>query len=200
VVRAGLRATLERAADFCVVAEARDVSGTLGAVREHRPALLVMDLMMPDGSTLAALPRIATVSPATAVVVVTFHEEPAYARAAIAAGAQAFVLKQGSTGELLAACRSAAGGRPYVHPRIGGALAADLGRPAAKSLSPRERDVVRLLTLGHTNAEIAGMMYLSERTIKTARARAMQKTGAETRAELVAYAQQQHLTGPPTGV
>jgi two-component system, NarL family, response regulator NreC len=196
VARAGLCVTLRRAPDeFEVVAEAWDVTSTLTAVRDHHPALLLLDLMMPGGSTIAALPRILIASPMTAVMVVTFYDDPSYARAAIASGARGFALKEASSDELLLAFRTAAAGRHYVHPRVGAALAEQSSESEACRLSEREIEVVRLIALGHTNAEIAEMTHLAERTIKVARATAMEKTGALTRAELTAYAERLGLVG-----
>jgi two-component system response regulator NreC len=196
VAREGLRVALGRAADeFRVVGEACDVPSTIAAVRRHRPALLLLDLMMPGGSTLAAMPRIVGASPQTSVVIVTFYDDPSYARAAIAAGARGYALKEATCAELLAAFRIATSGLHYVHPRVGAALAEDPLDPDDTELNEREREIVRLVALGHTNAEIAAMMHLAERTVKAARAQAMEKVGAVTRADLTAYAERRRLLG-----
>jgi two-component system response regulator NreC len=193
-VRDGVRTTLERVpGEFVVVAEASDVPGMVQSVRTHQPALLVFDLTMPGGSTLAALPRLHSEYPRMAITVLTMHDDPAYAREAIGAGAGAYVLKDAEPSELLHAFRVALVGGRYLHPTVGAALAAQGGTPSTIRLSEREREVVRLIALGHTNVQIAELMHLAERTVKTYRARAVEKIGAHSRAELTAYARRQGL-------
>jgi two-component system, NarL family, response regulator NreC len=194
VVRDGVRSTLERLpAEFRVVGEASDVPSTLQAVHAHRPQLLILDLTMPGGSTLASLPAMLHENPRMVVAVLTMHEDPGYAREAIGAGASAFVLKEADPAELVHAFRVALTGGRYLHPRVGAALAAQGSRASAAPLSEREREVVRLIALGHTNIQIAQIMHLAERTVKTYRARAVEKIGAASRADLTAYARRQGL-------
>jgi two-component system response regulator NreC len=186
VVRDGLRTVLERAGgEFKVVAEAADLVATLQAVRAHRPRLLILDVTMPGGSSLGMLPELRTDHPDLAITVLTMHEDPGYARAAFQAGAHSFVLKQAEPDELLRAFRVAAAGGSYVDPRLGARLVDAAGDG---SLSEREREIVRHVALGYTNPQIAARLYLSERTVKTYRARAVRKLGSSTRAELTAYA------------
>jgi two-component system, NarL family, response regulator NreC len=188
VVRDGLRTVLERSGgEFEVVAEAADVATTFAAVRAHRPRLLIVDVTMPGGSSLSELSELRAEYPELGVVVLTMHEDPGYARAALEAGAHSFVLKQADPDELLRAFRVATAGGFYVDPRVGAQLAASEAS-ATIPLSDRERDIVRQLALGYTNAEIAERLYLSERTVKTYRARAVAKLGLATRAELTEYA------------
>jgi two-component system response regulator NreC len=196
VVRDGVRATLARQEGwFDVVAEAADVPATMAAVRAYEPALLILDLTMPGGSPLALLPTLRTEYPRTAVLVFTMHDDPGYAREAVGAGARALVLKEAEPSELLHAIRTVLAGGLYLHPRVGAALAAHGGPTAAAPLSEREREVVRLIALGHTNAEIAEIMHLAERTVKTYRARAVEKLRATSRADLTAYAHRHGLLG-----
>lgn len=188
VVRNGLRTVLERTdGEFNVVAEAGDITATFAAVRAHRPHLLVMDVTMPGGSSIARLPELREEFPELAVVVLTMHEDPGYARAALEAGARSFVLKQAEPEELLRAFRVASDGAFYVDPRMGAQLASS-DASASVPLSEREREIVRQLALGFTNSQIAERLYLSERTVKTYRARAVAKLGCSTRAELTEYA------------
>ena len=188
IVRDGLRNVLERTGgEFAVVAEAHDVPSTLTAVRTHRPQLLIVDVTMPGGSSLASLPELRAELPELKMVVLTMHEDPGYARAALQAGAHSFVLKQAAPEELLRAFRVATDGGFYVDPRIGAQLASSEASTTVP-LSDREREIVRQLALGYTNAEIAERLYLSERTVKTYRARAVAKLGYSTRAELTEYA------------
>ena len=117
VVRSGLRMLLEAENGFEVVAEAGDVDSTARYVLGHKPTVLVLDLNMPGGSSLEAIPKIAETSPDTVVVVLTMQEDPAFARAALQAGARGYVLKQAAGTELVQAIQAAAGGRHLAEPR-----------------------------------------------------------------------------------
>lgn len=188
VVRDGLRTVLERTnGEFEVVAEATDLPMTLALVSAHRPRLLIVDVSMPGGSSIGYLPELKAEQPELAIVVLTMHEDPGYARAALEAGAHGFVLKQAEPEELLRAFRVASDGGFYVDPRVGAQLAS-IQASATVPLSEREREIVRELALGYTNAQIAERLFLSERTVKTYRARAVAKIGVSTRAELTEYA------------
>ena len=190
VVRSGLRMLLEAEPDMEVLAEAGDVEAAQRYVLGHKPAVLVLDLNMPGGSSLEAIPRIAERSPETAVVVLTMQQDPAFAREALRAGARGYVVKHAAGEELVQAIRAAAGGGTWLNPELGARMAAaPEGRtgPLAE-LSEREIEVLRLIALGHTNSEIAQQLYLSVRTVETHRARIQQKLGSSTRAELVRYA------------
>ena len=190
VVRDGLRMLLEAEPDMEVVAEAGDVDSTQRYVLGHKPTVLVLDLNMPGGSSLEAIPKLAEVSPDTSVVVLTMQEDPAFAREALRAGARAYVLKHAASEELVQAIRAAAGGGTWLNPELGARMAAAPDGPTGPlaELSEREIEVLRLIALGHTNTEIADQLYLSVRTVETHRARIQQKLGFSTRAELVRYA------------
>jgi two-component system response regulator NreC len=194
VVRDGVRTLLERAlGEFNVVAEAADVPEMLNEIRTHRPDLLILDVTMPGGSSLSALRECFAAHPDLSVAVLTMHEDPGYARAAMRAGARSFVLKEAEPSELLRAFRLAASGGSYVHPRVGAVLAAGDHEDGGVGLSERELEIVRLIALGFTNREIALQLHLSERTVKTYRARAVEKLGRSTRAELTEYARSHGL-------
>jgi two-component system, NarL family, response regulator NreC len=190
VVRSGLRLLLDQAG-LHVLAEAGDADSALRSVLGHKPSVLVLDLNMPGTPTsLEAIPRVADVSPRTRVVVLTMQEDPVFAREALRAGAAGYVLKEAADSELVEAVRRAAAGETYLNPRLGAALATaalDPGGPP-DDLTEREAEVLRLVALGHTNAEIAGQLYLSVRTVESHRARIGQKLRLSTRAELVRYA------------
>ena len=190
VVRSGLRMLLEAEPDIEVVAEAGDVDAAKRYVLGYKPTVLVLDLNMPGGSSLEAIPGVSEVSPGTAVVVLTMQEDPAFAREALQAGARGYVLKHAAGTELVQAIRAAAGGGTWLNPDLGARMAATPDGPsgALADLSDREIDVLRLIALGHTNNEIADQLYLSVRTVETHRARIQQKLGVSTRAELVRYA------------
>ncbi|MGN6372984.1 MAG: response regulator [Solirubrobacteraceae bacterium] len=193
VVRSGLRLLLDGESDFEVVAEAGDLESAERYVRGHHPAVLVLDLNMPGGSSLEAIPRIRERSPETQIVVLTMQQEPAFARHALSAGAIGYVLKEAADDELVEAVRKASRGESYLNPRLGARLAAEPPPGPPDDLSEREVDVLRLIALGHTNAEIAERLYLSVRTVETHRAHIQQKLNLSSRAELVRYALQRGL-------
>lgn len=189
VVRAGLRLLLEAEPGFEVVAEAGDVDGALRYVRGHKPQVLVLDLNMPGTMTsLDAIPLIKEASPTTSVVVLTMQDDPAFARSALQAGALGYVLKEAADNELIEAVQRASGGDSYLNPRLGAALAALRPASPPDELTERETEVLRLIALGHTNAEIAEQLHLSVRTVESHRAHIQQKLRRTTRAELVRYA------------
>ena len=189
VVRDGIRAVLEReAGEFEVVAEAADIPTLIREVKEHKPDLLTLDLTMPGGSSLGALPACFIAHPTMAVAILTMREDPEYARQALRAGARSYVLKEAEPNELLQAFRLAVAGSNYLHPRLGALMATgEEGATDTAVLSDRERDVVRLIANGYTNPEIAERLDVAERTVKTYRARAIEKLGFSSRAEITAY-------------
>ena len=188
VVRSALRALLDAESDLEVRAEAGEISEAVGLVAELRPAVLVLDLSMAAESSLGAIPRILEESPRTRIVVVTMHDDPATARAALEAGAIGYLLKASAAPELVEAVREAVEGRRY----IGTELRARLDRPGedqgGDELTDREREVLGLIALGHTNNDIAERLGLSVRTVESHRVHVQQKLGIQTRAELVRYA------------
>jgi two-component system, NarL family, response regulator NreC len=191
VVRTGLRLLLDGEEGMEVVAEAGDAESALRAVLGYKPDVLVLDLNMPgELSSLEALPGVAERSPDTRTVVLTMQEDPEFARRALRAGAAAYVLKEAADAELVEAVRRAAAGETYLNPSLGAKLAA--APPPAEGnpddLSAREVEVLRLIALGHTNAEIGEQLFLSIRTVETHRAHVQQKLRRSTRAELVRYA------------
>jgi two-component system response regulator NreC len=188
VVRSGLRMVLDSEPGFEVVAEASDVDGAKRYVRGHHPDVLVLDLNMPGGSSLEAIPVIREESPETQIVVLTMQQEPAFARQALGAGALGYVLKEAADDELVEAVRNAAVGERYLNPRLGARMASEPPPGPPDDLSEREVDVLRLIALGHTNAEIGEQLYLSVRTVETHRSHIQQKLRLSTRAELVGYA------------
>ena len=190
VVRAGLRMLLEAEADMEVVAEAGDVDAARRSVLGYKPTILVLDLNMPGGSSLDAIPGVADVSPTTSVVVLTMQEDPAFAREALQAGARGYVLKHAAGAELVQAIRAVAGGGTWLNPDLGARMVSTPNTSAGPltELSGREIEVLRQIALGHTNNEIAQQLYLSVRTVETHRSHIQHKLGRSTRAELVRYA------------
>jgi two-component system response regulator NreC len=188
VVRRGLQLLLDGESDFEVVAEAGDVESTRRFVRGHHPTVLVVDLNMPGGSVLKAIPELRREAPDTQIVVLTMQEDPAFAREALRAGALAYVLKEAAETELVEAVRRAATGEIYLNPQLGARIAAEPPPGPPDDLTEREVDVLRRIALGHTNREIADQLFLSVRTIETHRQHIQQKLRLTTRAELVKYA------------
>lgn len=195
VVRSGLRVLLESDGRFRVLGEAGDVPGTLQTVRICRPRVLVLDLNMAGESSLDSIPQLRAEVPETQIVVLTMQENPAFARAALRAGAVGYVLKDAADSELMNAVALAAEGRTYLNPELGARLAAQPAESDERpdNLSPREIEVLKLIALGHTNGEIAATLFLSVRTVESHRAHIQQKVGLTTRADLVGYARDRGL-------
>jgi two-component system response regulator NreC len=189
VVRRGLELLLGAEDGFEVVATTGDVDATIRAVRGHKPDVLVLDVDMPGGSGVDAIPRIAEASPKTRVAVLTMHNDPALARQALVAGAWAYVLKEAALDELVEAVRRVASGGTYLNPQLGARIAREPPAPRPPGgLSAREVEVLRMIAMGHTNAEIADQLDLSTRTVDSHRARIQQKLALTSRAAIVRYA------------
>ena len=192
VVRSALRLLLDAEQDLEVVAEAGDIESTVRYVRGHKPDVLVLDLNMPSGRTLGAVPEMLEASPETSVVVLTMETDPTYAREAIQTGVLGYVLKEAVDEELVSAVRLASAGKTYLQPELGAKLAADTGE-RADGLSERELEILRLIALGHTNTEIAEQLFLSVRTVESHRAHIQQKLKLNKRSDLVRYALERGL-------
>ena len=190
VVRRGLELLLDAEDGLEVVASVGDVGAAIRATLGYKPDVLVLDLNMPGGSSLDAIPKIFEASPNTKIVVLTMQNEPAFARRALSAGALAYVLKEAADDELVTAVRRAAAGETYLNPQLGARMAAEPAQPVGPpdDLSEREVEVLRMIALGHTNAEIAEQLYLSIRTVESHRSHIQQKLRRSSRADLVRYA------------
>lgn len=197
VVRSGLSRILAEELDLDVVGEAGTAEEAIAVAEAERPDVFVMDLGLPDLNGIEATRRIVEVSPQTRVLVLTVHDDVAYLRKAFAAGAHGYLVKDAADVELVLAVREVAAGNEYVHPRLGAALldpaASTRAAGPGGELSERELDVLRLVALGYTNAEIGAELYVSVRTVETHRAHVQQKLGLKARADLVRYARQQGL-------
>jgi len=200
VVRSGLRRVLDAEADIETVGEAENAERAVFEAMEHRPDVVLMDVTMPGQSGIEALPALLQSVPDTRVLMLSMQDDPGYVRAAFEAGASGYVLKEAADSEVVAAVRAVASGEQYVHPSLGARLVAaeadERRRAEADPLSDREREVLRLLALGHTNQEIASMLYISVRTAETHRAHIMQKLRLSSRAELVRHALEEGLLEP----
>jgi two-component system, NarL family, response regulator NreC len=192
VVRSGIKLLLDREDDIEVVGEAGNAKDAVFRARALKPDVILLDVVMPGQSGIEVLPSLLKEAPDARVLVLSMQDDPSYVREAFAVGASGYVLKEAADEEVVAAVRAIADGRSYVHPALGARLVAaeaqERAAAEADPLSDREREVLRLLALGHTNQEIAKMLYISVRTAETHRAHIMQKLRLETRAELVRYA------------
>ena len=192
VVRSGLRLVLEAEEDIEPVGEAGSGREAIFQNRSAKPDVILLDVVMPDQSGLDVIPTLLHERPEAMVLVLSMQDDPQYVRQAFAAGASGYVLKEAADTEVVAAVREVAKGGRYVHPELGARLVAAETEAARRAeedpLSDREREVLRLLALGHTNQEIAKQLYISVRTAETHRAHIMQKLRLGTRAELVRWA------------
>ena len=192
VVRAGLHLLLDAQEDMEVIGEAGNSKDAIFRTRALKPDVILLDVVMPGESGIEVLPTLLKESPETKVLVLSMQDDPSYVREAFAAGASGYVLKEAADEEVVSAVREIAGGGHYVHPTLGARMVAaeaqERAAAEADPLSEREREVLRLLALGHTNQEIAQELYISVRTAESHRAHIMQKLRLATRAELVRYA------------
>jgi two-component system response regulator NreC len=200
ILRAGLRRVLEAEDDIEVVAEAESAERAIFETISAKPDVAVVDVVMPGASGIEVTPKLLEVGEGMRILVLSMQDDPHYVRAAFEAGATGYVLKEAADTEVVDAVRAVAAGQRYVHPTLGARLiAADVEerkRAEEDPLSDREREVLRLLALGHTNQEIAKMLYISVRTAETHRAHIMQKLGLSGRAELVRHALDHGLIDP----
>ena len=197
VLRAGLRMLINAQPDMEVVAEASNGEDAVRLAGEIRPDIVLMDITMPGAGGIEATARIRRECPVVRVLALTMHDDPAYLRSILAAGAAGYVVKRAADAELLSAIRATYRGETYLAPSLAGDMVQEvLGRKARKgnaqvpgdTLSEREREVLRLVAQDHTNQEIADRLFISAKTVATYRARLMEKLDLKTRADLVRYA------------
>jgi two-component system response regulator NreC len=197
VVRSGLRLLIDAEDDLETSGEAASAREAIFEARSLKPDVILLDVVMPEQSGLEAIPQLVQESPDVKILVLSMQDEPRYVREAFETGASGYVLKEAADSELVAAIREVAKGGRYVHPELGARLVAaeteERRRAEDDPLSEREREVLRLLALGHTNQEIAQQLFISVRTAETHRAHIMQKLRLASRAELVRYALDQGL-------
>lgn len=196
VLRSGLRLLLTSQNEFEVVGEASSGTETLTLAEQLQPDLILLDLSMPALGGLDALPALRKLVPLARILILTMHDDPQYLRQALKHGASGYVLKKAADAELLSAMRGVLRGEVYVHPSMTRILLEDM-LPESQStsekdtwsnLSEREQEVLKMVALGHTSAEIASQLNLSAKTVETYRTRGMEKLGLRTRAALVRFA------------
>jgi two-component system response regulator NreC len=185
LMRHSLRSLLESEPGVEVIAEADDLASAVHQVYDRRPHVLVLDLRMPDGSSVETIGELRARMPDTHVVVLTMNDNPAFARQALDCGALGFVLKERADDELPRAVRAAARGEEYISPSVAARLMAGARERGEDCLSARELEVLKFIAQGHTSVEIARKLQISPRTVESHRARIHAKLGLVTRAELV---------------
>jgi DNA-binding NarL/FixJ family response regulator len=196
VMREGLRALLERQSDMEVVAEASDGRECVRLVGERSPDVVVMDIAMPNMNGIEATRRITAESPATAVAILSMHQDESYVLRALKAGAKAYLLKDSLRTEVLEAIRAVAQGRSFLTRKIGRMLQEDYVRELETRglqdsydlLTDREREILQLVAEGRQNKEVAWLLNISITTVETHRTHILQKLGLHSVPELILYA------------
>jgi two-component system, NarL family, response regulator NreC len=194
-VRQGLKLLLDREADLEVVEEASNGAEAIERAAAEDVDVVVMDLSMPGMSGVVATRTLRQLRPRLPVVSLTRHADPSFLEELLRAGANAYVLKQSPHAELLRAIRAVAAGQQYIDPALTHHLAAPFAAQdrkqrggAAPLVTERETEVLRLVSQGHSNKEIAARLDLSNKTIEVHKANAMRKLGLHNRIELLQYA------------
>ncbi len=202
ILRAGLKMLVNSQTDMEVVSEAPDGEMAIQTARETRPDVALLDLTMPRIGGMKALEKMARDCRETRVLVLTMHDDPAYLRSALAAGASGYLLKRAVDSELLAAIRAVHRGGIFVDPRLANVLVQEvLAKRSSKAggarpvniLSDRELQVLRLVAQGYTSAEISKQIFVGVKTIETYRSRFIEKLGLRTRSDVVRFAVQMGL-------
>ena len=201
--REGLRTILETEEDIEVVADAESAEDIVELVWQTRPDVLLLDIRMPQGSGLDAVPAVLKISPNTHVLVLTACDEKEEHVRAFRLGAKGVILKDSARQTLMQAIRTVCRGEVWMDPRMSGSLAEELshmgeGDPIStrqeNGLTERELEIVRLVASGYKNKEVGGTLAISERTVKTHLTNIFQKLGVRDRVGLVMYALRHNLT------
>jgi len=205
ILRAGLRMLVNAQADMEVVSEAPDGENAVQEVLETKPDVTLLDLTMPRVGGMKALQEIARNCRGTRVLVLTMHDDPAYLRSALAAGASGYLLKRAVDSELIAAIRAVHRGGIFVDPRLANILVQDvLAKKGTKAgptrpvniLSDRELQVLSLVARGYSSAQIAKQISVGVKTVETYRSRFAEKLGLRTRSDVIRFAVQMGLLTP----
>ncbi|MDB5811490.1 MAG: LuxR family two component transcriptional regulator [Betaproteobacteria bacterium] len=202
VVREGYRRLLERSGDIQVAGEAGNSGDAYQLMSQLKPAVVVMDISLPDVSGIEAARRMLAREPAVRVLIFSMHEEAVFAARALQAGARGYVTKASAPEILIDAVRAVARGEIFLSPDIAQILALKNvrdGDAALQSLSAREFEVMRLLATGHTLSAIAAKLGLSYKTVANHQSAIRQKTGAQTAVELLRIAQRSGLVPAGNG-
>ncbi len=201
ILRAGLKSLLQGSHDVEVIAESDNGRDTVALARELEPDIVVMDVAMPDMNGVDATRKIGQLAPQVRVLALSSHNDGAFVKGMLEAGARGYLLKDAATGELLTALEAVHKGQIYVSPSVTDTLVGDyLQRvkgdigPDAQILSTREREVLQLVAEGKSSAQIAAALHLSDRTVETHRKRIMDKLGIRSIAALTKYAIREGIT------
>lgn len=196
IVLAGIRSLLNADPGVELVGEATNGGEALPLIRSAAPDIAVVDVSMPGLNGLELTERVTGECPGTRVLVLTVHEDAAYVQPLLKAGARGYLLKRSAADDLLRAIHAVAAGGVYLDPSVAGHALADgsatalVTRPAenGEALSPRETETLRLIAQGFSNKEIARRIDVSVKSVETYKARAAEKLGLRTRAEIIRYA------------
>lgn len=200
LVRDGLRLILEREQDIEVVGDAADAPAALALAASRKPHVMVVDITLGESDGLALLRDLTSRYPRIRVVTVTMHEHEETVRQAFLAGAAGYVVKGAPSVDLLAAVRAVARDQRYIHPVVASVMVVDSLRwlRQADRLSPREIEVLRLLTAGRTAAETGRALGISAHTVRRHIANVTDKAGVRGRVALTRYALEHHLVQDET--
>ena len=193
VVLAGIRALLQGVPEVELVGEANTGATGLKAIRDSSPDIAVIDLSLPDISGMELARQIRRQCPDVKIIALTVHEDRAYVHPVLEAGAKGYLLKRSAADELLRAIRAVNRGDIYLDPTIAEKAAVNAPALAASDdsdggeLSRREEDVLRLVAQGFSNKQIAGQLEVSVKSVETYKARASEKKGLRSRADIVRY-------------
>lgn len=197
VLRTGLRMFFNSQEDMEAVGEAVSAEDAFEKLLSLKPDIVLLDISLPGISGVEAIARIKELAPNVRVLMLTMHEGEEYLQQALQAGAQGYVVKKAADTELLEAVRAVAKNDIFVHPSMAQTLIRSLyTKEVNKSnkrnvnLTEREKEVLKLVALGHTNKEISERLSVSVKTVETHKAKIMEKTGCERRSELVRFAMQ----------
>jgi two-component system, NarL family, response regulator NreC len=205
--REGLRRLLDSEPDIKVIGEACDAVGALDKVRELRPDVVLMDIGMPGMSSFEAARLIEKNYPGTRLIFLTMYEDEEYLLQCLEVGASGYVLKDAPAPKLLNAVREVYQGRKYLSPQVLEKLVDDFrsrsqgthGQARSSTLTPREREVIKMIAEGNSVKEIAGLLGLSVKTIEAHKFNLMRKLNIHNKAQLVTYAIQKKIVKMPAG-
>jgi two-component system response regulator NreC len=205
ILRTGLRMLINTQSDMEVSGEATNGPEALYKSRTIKPDVALIDIAIPESSGIKLIAQLLQACPHTRVLVLTMHEDTAYVRWVLGAGGSGYLMKRAAVSDLLTAIRTVFRGQTFVDPALGSSLLHDLfgkkatRRPADVSrrlLSPREREVLRLLAQGYTYQQIAKQLFVSNKSVATYRSRIAQKLELRSRRDIIRYALESGLLTP----